>query len=210
MLPESTVLGELSIVEVYEYYIQPALFSCRNRAGQMYLAVWIDDNEDFSRWLYVALSPERFAEVRSGEVSLRRAFAEPEDEVALDVVIYADPELPSEVDAVPADRIKEAWLPSSGEYLELQTPLPKELRAEAFRSGRFQYSERSSRQRISFQVDVSGHHSPEPRHYTGSTKPLDRESYEELRRQLAESGERDLGISLVTYYQTNSEVALVA
>ena len=120
MLPESTVLGELKIIEVYEFYIQPALFACRNLAGQMYLAVWVDENEDASRWLYVAVSPERFLQVRGGKVSLREAFAKPEDGVALDVVVHSDPGLASHVDPVPFGEIDESWLPLPEEYLDVR------------------------------------------------------------------------------------------
>lgn len=128
MLPESTVLGELKIIEVYEFYIQPALFACMNRTKQVYLAVWIDDKAEASRWLYVALSPSRFSDVRRGEVSLRQAFAEPEDGVVLDVLVPSDPEQTSRVNPIPADQVEDAWLPLPGECLDIEDPMPQELR----------------------------------------------------------------------------------
>lgn len=210
MLPESTVLGELSIVEVYEYYIQPALFACTNRTGQIYLAVWIDDNDELSRWLYVAVSLERFSQIRRGRTSLRSAFSAPEDGVALDVVIHNNPELPSEVSAVPANRIEEAWLPLPGEHLELQTPLPRALRTRVHTDVPSWYSEEVSSRRFDIQANVFTHRTAEVHHYTGSAKPLGHESYERLRRHIEGSTEDDSETSLVMPYQTDLDAALVA
>ncbi|MCE2400451.1 hypothetical protein J4G08_06130 [Candidatus Poribacteria bacterium] len=36
-------LGKLEIVETYEYYDQPVLYSCRNAAGHLYLVVAADE-----------------------------------------------------------------------------------------------------------------------------------------------------------------------
>ncbi len=39
------MLGRLEIVETFEYYDQPVLFSCKNAAGRLYLVVAADENE---------------------------------------------------------------------------------------------------------------------------------------------------------------------
>jgi len=48
LLPQSTELGKLDIVQVYEYYDVPCLFSCTNEKGDLFLAIWSDTNI----WLY--------------------------------------------------------------------------------------------------------------------------------------------------------------
>jgi hypothetical protein len=44
-LPQSTILGRLKIIEVYEFYDIPRLFCCRNAAGQHYLVLSIDEDD---------------------------------------------------------------------------------------------------------------------------------------------------------------------
>ena len=183
MLPESTVLGELTILEVYEFYIQPALFACRNVAEQIYLAVWVDEDEDSSRWLYVAVSLERFLQVRGGKLSLREAFAEPEDGVGLDVVVYSDPKLHSRVDAVPSAEIDESWLPLPGEYLEVDAAVPESVRLPA-QIGHFRYSSRLPKQEFSLRFEARQWIGPRTRTYTSASKPLTRGAYDRLRREI--------------------------
>ncbi len=204
MLPESTVLGELKIIEVYEFYIQPALFACLNRAKQVYLAVWIDDSEKASRWLYVALSRSRFSSLRRGEVSLRRAFAEPEDGVALDVVVPRDPEQMSQVNAIPAGQVEDAWLPVPGEYLEIEAPMPHELQPAGL------YSRDFSTQSFRIEANVYTFRTPEARQYTGAANPLDHETYEDLRHRLKQPRSRDVKVWHSEYDDRSPEPALVA
>ncbi len=208
MLPEATVLGELKIIEVYEFYIQPALFSCRNRAGQIYLAAWIDDGEEFSRWLYVALSSARFAAVRCGEIGLRHAFAKPEDGIALDVVIHSDPSQASEVTPIPAGQIEESWLPESQEHLDIETPMPEELRAGS--SSHLPYSKHLSTWSFSMQASQIAAHRSEPRDYTDATKPLVHGVYEIVRRQITRSTADDRNPSFAMRCKAFSESAIVA
>ena len=84
-LPQGTTLGKLEPIEVYEFYDQPLLFSCRNASGSIFLAVSIDENDDFETWLYVSMSPNRFRNVRSGAIDLHDAFADAEDGIVYEV-----------------------------------------------------------------------------------------------------------------------------
>ena len=78
VLPHQTVLGELQILDVYEQFDGPRLFSCRNNADTLFLAVWVDEGA-VETWLYVPTSALRLAELASGRLDLRTAFASPED-----------------------------------------------------------------------------------------------------------------------------------
>lgn len=53
------MLGRLEILETFEYYDQPVLFSCKNAAGHLYLVVAADENEQHETWLYAGVSEER-------------------------------------------------------------------------------------------------------------------------------------------------------
>ena len=52
-LPQSTHLGKLELIEVYEFYDQPILFSCRNASDAIFMGVFADEDDDFETWLYI-------------------------------------------------------------------------------------------------------------------------------------------------------------
>ena len=48
-LPIGSLLGDLKLVEVYEFYDIPRLFSAVNPAGQLFLAVNYDDFQNSTK-----------------------------------------------------------------------------------------------------------------------------------------------------------------
>lgn len=126
MLPKSTILGHLQIFEIYEFYNMPVLFACKNKADHIYMAVWVDETEEKDSWLYVSLSPQRFARIRAGQIELHKAFSLPEDDVALEIVVYKDAFQKSEVHVIPVEEMDQSWAPLPGEYLEPNS-LPRVL-----------------------------------------------------------------------------------
>ncbi len=112
-LPQSTILGRLKTIEVYEFYDIPRLFSCRNAAGQHYLVLSIDEDDFSQTWLYVAMSQQRFQELRRGRLELREAYLKAEDNIVLKVITHQDGyDTVEHCQALPAD-----WLPCAGEFL---------------------------------------------------------------------------------------------
>lgn len=119
-LPQNTDLGELETIEIYSYYNGPRLFSCRNSGGTIYFALWVDEEVDFDLWLYVPVSQQRFAEIRSGKVDLKNAFIKSEYEIIFEVNIFF--ESSSDVaNSVPCEEIDRDWLPPSDDYLKLSS-----------------------------------------------------------------------------------------
>jgi hypothetical protein len=118
MLPNQTYLGQLRILEVYEAADEPCLFSCRNGAGHIFLVVLLDETDELKDWLYVPLSPDRFAEVRSGEVDLRDAFRGAEDGFVHRVMVPIYGGVPI-VGSVNCDALTDEMLPLAGECLRL-------------------------------------------------------------------------------------------
>lgn len=87
LLPTNTPLGDLSMLDIFEYVDAPRLFSARNRSGQLYLAVWLGEEGEADSWLYAPMSVDRFKDVRRGHVSLHDAFSRTEDGLAFLVAI---------------------------------------------------------------------------------------------------------------------------
>jgi hypothetical protein len=112
LLPTNSVLGTLEIVEIYIYYDGPRLFACRNKAQQIFLAIWMNDNE----WLYVPVSPSRFQSVRSGAITLFEAIRHAEDKSVLEVKMSLEGQTLSVRD-IPCEDLPADWLPDPGERL---------------------------------------------------------------------------------------------
>ncbi|MCE7982969.1 MAG: hypothetical protein DYG89_17430 [Caldilinea sp. CFX5] len=125
MLPENTILGTLTIVEIYEFYNMPVLFACRNRTGQFFLAEWIDETTDENIWLYVPVSAERFAAVRQGKIDLHSAFVHPEDIFVFKVSVSKQLNHSAVVEATHIENLDIDWAPLPGEYLDIPNSLPQ-------------------------------------------------------------------------------------
>ena len=113
-------LGKLEIVEIYEYYDQPVLYSCKNAMGHLYLVVAADEDDQYLTWLCVAVSTERLNRIRSGKVDLHDAFAYPESAYVVQVKVPYNKHASTKVDFIPSNLIPEDMLPVSGEYLDLE------------------------------------------------------------------------------------------
>jgi hypothetical protein len=77
-LAQSTTLGVLEVLEVYVQYNGPRLLACKNQVDKIFLALWVDEEEDSDLWLYMLISPSRLQSIRTGQVSLHDAFSKPE------------------------------------------------------------------------------------------------------------------------------------
>ena len=132
-------LGKLEIVEVYTYYDQPVLFSCKNAAGHLYLVLAADENDQYETWFYAAVSVERLNHIRSGAIDLHDAFADSEDGFLLQVMVPYDDQTPFRPEPIQSNRISEEMLPIPGERLNLKTvfrtreaiEIPQKRREEA-------------------------------------------------------------------------------
>ena len=114
-------LGRLEIVEIYDYYDQPILFSCKNAAGHLYLVVAADENDQHEIWLYAGVSTERLNLVRSGAIDLHDAFAKPEGGFLLQATVPYEDQIPLRIEPIQPNPISEDMLPTTGERLDLKT-----------------------------------------------------------------------------------------
>lgn len=119
-LPRGTVLGDVRLRETFVDFDGPRVFTCRSTTDQWYLAAWAEERREEDLWLYVPVSEARLAIVRSGGVTLRRAFERPEGLIYLVTLQRSD--LDSDrAEPIPASQLHEEWLPEDGFRLELPT-----------------------------------------------------------------------------------------
>jgi hypothetical protein len=119
-LPESTILGQLELLEVYEEYDGPRLFSCRNATGQKYIVIWVEEFLDRDIWYYAAVSDNRFKDIRSGNIDLCDVFLNAEDKQVYVVTTYHI-EKKYSIERLTPDNLEKQNLPDPGERLYLQT-----------------------------------------------------------------------------------------
>jgi hypothetical protein len=111
-----TLEAPLSIVEVFDSYDGPRLFSARDAAGTLYLVLWVDDVDDEAIWLYLPLSASRMAQLQQGCLDLRSAFLTPEMSVVFRVRESASDGSRTN-EALRAGEVPLDELPLPGEYL---------------------------------------------------------------------------------------------
>jgi hypothetical protein len=117
VLPTDTFLGKLTIQAVYEYYDKPVLFTCQSAAQTQYLVILLDETDHSDMWLYVALSANRFDQVQRGEITLRDAFSQAEDDIVYEVTIFRS-DHPTQIRVLPTSALSDDQLPAAGERLE--------------------------------------------------------------------------------------------
>jgi hypothetical protein len=119
------LIRDLTPVEVFDYYDGPRFYSCKDKAGQLYLVYWVDETELGSSWLYIRVSPERYGAVRRGDLLIADALSQPEDGLALLVLSRAEN---FTVRQLVAEEIDPEWMPQSNDRLDLpHASLPSNL-----------------------------------------------------------------------------------
>jgi hypothetical protein len=79
-LPKNTYLGNLELNEIFEFYDIPRLFTCKNKTGQYYLVLSIDEDEEQLIWLYLGISVDRLNLLINKKMDLYSAFKTPEND----------------------------------------------------------------------------------------------------------------------------------
>ena len=121
-------LGAHKVVENYVYDGYPALFSCRDFAGHLYL-VTVGENDQHKTWLRVGISDERFNLIRSGGIDLRNAFIDAENGLLFQIKIPHDDPTQSPLEVIQRNQIDEDLLPLPSERLGLKTDTLPALRS---------------------------------------------------------------------------------
>ena len=113
-------LGIHKVVENYIHNDDPALFSCKDSAGHLYL-VTVSKNDQHKTWLRVEISNERFNLIRSGGIDLRNAFTEAENSILLQIRDPQDGATAPSLKVILPNQIADDMLPLPGERLGLKT-----------------------------------------------------------------------------------------
>ena len=117
-------LGELEIVEVYDYYNGPILFSCQNSASHLYMVIFADHLPEYEMWLYAEVSLMRLNLIRSGVVNIHDTFSKPEMGRLLKAMIPHDNSAEFNSGYITPDQLHSDIFPPISKRLDLgDTPL---------------------------------------------------------------------------------------
>ena len=121
-------LGIHKVVENYVHNDYPALFSCKDSAGHLYL-VTVGENDQDKTWLRVEISEDRLNHIRSGGIDLRNAFTNAENGALFQVKIPHNDHTKPSLEVIQPNQIAEDMLPLPGERLGLKTDTLPTLRS---------------------------------------------------------------------------------
>tara|TARA_R110002167_G_scaffold70453_2_gene198685 strand:- start:93715 stop:94914 length:1200 start_codon:yes stop_codon:yes gene_type:complete len=123
LLPSNTVLGKLELLEVFEYYDFPRIFSCKNQTGQIYIVLSTHDDEDFCEWIYTPVSHERYNALCEGAIDLRSGIEQSENGFVFTVETYSGSAAKIEYRLI--EQISDSELPSES-YMLRSAKAPEE------------------------------------------------------------------------------------
>lgn len=120
VLPPTRALGKLVVLETYVYYDGPKLFACRNDNGQIYFCIWTDDSTLIDEYLFSSVSQNRYIALRSGALSIRTAFLEPEQGVLFRYSVQRASDS-AKVEPILVEQVDEGVIPGPDQFLRLAT-----------------------------------------------------------------------------------------
>ncbi|KRL39932.1 DUF6575 domain-containing protein [Liquorilactobacillus nagelii] len=112
-------IKKFKIYHVYDYYDEPILYSFLNETGALFLANFVDYDEDSTEtWLYLPVSFQELKKVESGECSLRTLILSGESSFAY---IEKQKDEISNFFIESTSNIDSSYLPEENVYIEYQT-----------------------------------------------------------------------------------------
>lgn len=115
--PVGTQLGVLSIQDVFVEYDGPKLFTCINEWGQLYLAIFVDEDDSSETYVYAPQSAGRMRDLAAGRISLRDATVKPSGPHVW-IVRRLLEATGAEVKSIPASELPESWLHPADAFLD--------------------------------------------------------------------------------------------
>lgn len=78
-LPKNTPLGHLKLIDTFQFYDIPRLFSCKNNTNNYFIGLSTFDDFENYEWLYLPVSQDRLSTLISNKMYLIDGYKIPED-----------------------------------------------------------------------------------------------------------------------------------
>jgi hypothetical protein len=115
-LPIDTFLGKLEILEVFEFYNIPLLFTCGNKNNDIYIVECLSEDANYCTWLYSHISDETALNLRRGIIDFRTAILSSVNDYFYLIDLYFDNKF--EIKFLRKENINDDMLPFSGEKID--------------------------------------------------------------------------------------------
>nr|WP_302597398.1 DUF6575 domain-containing protein [uncultured Cellulosilyticum sp.] len=112
-------LGNIYIDEVFEFYDEPVLFSCKNVFGNIFLTVLIDFEDDYKQWLYLPISQARLIQAKKQLIDLHDLFCQPEDDLLWKVLEVRGEKI-CKAQQISKNDLQEDDLPDKNTFIEIE------------------------------------------------------------------------------------------
>lgn len=111
-------LGDLSIINIYEEYNGPRIFSLESKTGATFISYWIGDSDDSENWYLIPCSKSRIISFEKKKIDLLKLLTQQEENNFYKVEYPFDLEAHPIVTPLYSSQISNIKLPKSGLYVE--------------------------------------------------------------------------------------------
>lgn len=111
-------LGDLSIINIYEEYEGPRIFSLENKTGASFIAYWIGDTDDSENWYLIPCSKARLISFEKKKIDLLKMLSQQEQNNFYKVEHPFDSKAQVIVTPLFSAQINNIKLPKNGLYVE--------------------------------------------------------------------------------------------
>ncbi|ENE7663436.1 hypothetical protein ABNY11_002499 [Enterobacter roggenkampii] len=111
-------LGDLYIVNIYEEYNGPRIFSLENKTGASFISYWIGDTEDAENWYLIPCSKARIISFEKKQIDLLALLSQQEQNNFYKIEYPFDLEIPATVTHLLSSQISNIKLPKPGLYVD--------------------------------------------------------------------------------------------
>lgn len=115
---DSSLLGKLRIINIYEDYDGPRLFSAENEIGTTFFVYWTDSTDSADEWYLIPVSKTKLAYFEKGQFDILNMLTKQEQATFFKAVIQFN-DNKSEVDVLPRESITSIDLPDKGIYVDV-------------------------------------------------------------------------------------------
>ncbi|RED57945.1 DUF6575 domain-containing protein [Cohnella phaseoli] len=107
-----TPLGELFITDVLLFIDEPKIFICKDEKNSLFLAYFIDSNNNLDEWFFVKISENRVDEIVTGNISIKAVLQNPESGWLWKAFLHYEDDGLSRIIQIDQHQISKADLPA--------------------------------------------------------------------------------------------------
>ncbi|KEY58487.1 DUF6575 domain-containing protein [Serratia sp. DD3] len=115
---ESPFLGKLRMVNIYEEYDGPRLFSAENEIGTSFLVYWVGTSSSSDEWFVIPCSRMRIVAFEKGKVDLLGMLTKLEQHSFYKVITHFDKNKDIIITPLPLEEMSSIDLPDSGIFVD--------------------------------------------------------------------------------------------